>query len=181
MPPQQKPYKYWIIIFLLLLYLIPVSLFAFKNFSFKAGLSSFGGAPLNQLFENQSALINGKIKSISGNQINVENNNGVKGVVELSKNVIISDLQNPLATPSGDLKKIQTEKNAQIVLNIIDGRYQVVTINFLSTFGVPNLTGQLKPRPETQPAVTNTLPLPKISSPPLATPTIASSSAKPSR
>src|SRR3989344_7001421 len=173
MPPQQtRPYKYWIIIFLLVLYLIPVSFIAFGDY-FKSTAPKLSAPSSNEFFDIQTAMVNGKITNVSGNNIEVENTKGLKGTVELSKNLIINDLINPLATPSGDLKKIQTGKNAQIVLNLIDGKYQAVTINFQSISYLPDQIAKTNTIPDTQTPSTSSAipgPLPSIPLVPSITP-----------
>jgi len=181
MPPQQpRPYLYWIIIFLLVLYIIPASFLAFRNFKLKNPLSSQPGSiPQEQLFESQTAIITGKVTAISENSIEVENSRGIKGTVELAQNFTISDMFNPLATPSGDIKRIPTGKDVQIILNFIDGKYQAITINLQQIYSAPQLSDNNSTQDNPTPATRSAVPpiIPSVA--PVIVPSPINSSANP--
>lgn len=126
---SSKPYLYWIVIFILLAYAIPITFLVFLNYQ-KSPLATIEPPIANTLLKKQTAVFEGQIDSIEGNTLLVTNTAQVKGKLELSDNVLISDLDNPMATPSADLAKIQTGKDVIIFLALLDGVYKVTNMNF---------------------------------------------------
>ena len=92
-------------------------------------------AAVNPLFKTQSATFQGKIVSIAGKNISVEAENGQKGEFGLSDNIIIYKFPNNSATASSssDIKQIDTGKLVLISLNLINNKYQAVSISYFRT------------------------------------------------
>ncbi len=124
-----KPYLYWIVIFILLAYAIPVTFMAVFSYQQKPIATIEPPAP-NSLLKNQTAVFEGQIDSIEGNTLLVTSKDKVKGKLELSDSLIITDSDNPMATPSADLAKIQTGRDVTIHLSLVDGVYKVTNMNF---------------------------------------------------
>lgn len=183
MPPQPRPYLYWIIIALLVIYSVPITFYAVKAFR-DSSAALVGAPPADKLFKIQTAVIEGKIDSINGNKLSVTNREGLKGTVEVSETVSINDFNNPLASPSSNLQKLQTGKDATIYLNLVSGIYKVTNITY-QTFTAPlllNLPSMQPQQTDSQPQG-QTSPNPIINLPsmtPVLTPPIpASNSATP--
>ena len=92
-------------------------------------------AAQNPLFKTQSATFQGKITKINGKTLTVESDNGQKGEFGLSDNIIIYKFPNNSATASSssDIKQIDTGKLVLISLNLINNKYQAVSISYFRT------------------------------------------------
>jgi hypothetical protein len=85
----------------------------------------------NDIFSSQTATIRGKIMSINGNRLRVENNQKVNGEFEAGRALLINDNTSlTIASSSADLRKIQTNKAAVISLLYIEGKYIVTSITY---------------------------------------------------
>ena len=87
----------------------------------------------NSFYSLQTASIRGVITDRNGNDLKVKNlNNQVEGSVKASNRLIIAkagNKPNP-ATPSSDLSSIELNKEALISLEMIDGEYQAVLVQY---------------------------------------------------
>lgn len=85
------------------------------------------------LFNSQTATIFGVITSKDAGVIKVKRlNNDTSGTLNLSKRLIVTDsAKKSTATPSGSLTDIQLNKEALISLEKIEGKFQVVTVQYI--------------------------------------------------
>jgi len=92
-------------------------------------------AAQNPLFKTQSATFQGKITKINGKTLTVESDNGQKGEFEISDNITIYTFPNnsPTASPSADLKLIETGKEVLVTLQLVDGKYEAVAMSYFRT------------------------------------------------
>lgn len=87
------------------------------------------------LFLEQRAIFQGKITKFDGSKVSLENKQGLKGEYALSAHPVIFKQMDSakLATPSSDLKEIELNKEAVVVLKLEDaGGYKVTNINYLA-------------------------------------------------
>ena len=87
--------------------------------------------PINPIFKSQSALFQGNITKISGKTLEVESEDGQKAQFDLSDKILVyTHPDNSLiSSPSADIKLI-TEGKVLMMLEIIDEKYQVVSISY---------------------------------------------------
>lgn len=87
----------------------------------------------NPLFKSQTATFEGEITKVEGNSLIVKDEKGQTGNLPISSKVVIYKFKpgSSLASASSDLKLIDPGKKAQVVLELIDGKYQVVSISYL--------------------------------------------------
>ena len=85
------------------------------------------------IFQTQTASILGKVVKAEGDKITVVDQSNKEGAFPVSKKfVIYKPVKNSnQATPSSDLKMIDPTQQAFISLEVIDGKYQVVSITYL--------------------------------------------------
>lgn len=87
------------------------------------------------LFDSQTATINGQVIQVIHNTlitIQVKNQAGLTGDFPIAPNLLIYKYQSAAtATSSADLKTIELNKDALIVLEYIKGEYKVVSISYL--------------------------------------------------
>lgn len=109
------------------------------------GFSKPGAAPSSQqiaqkatqaaenspIIKQQTATIQGKITSISDNAITVINDQNQSDQFSLSnKLVVYKPINTSQAGASTDVKDIKTDTLAFIILELVDGKYQVVSISY---------------------------------------------------
>lgn len=177
MPPKSN--TKWYIITVILVILLLASL-TWGIFNTKLGGVRIGSTPTqlpgnvgSGLFDFQNATFTGKITKLEGNRIWLENQRGVTGEAVLAQNLIISDMsQGGLATPSGDLKKIQLDKNVMISFSVVDNEYQATSISYTA----PPL--QISPNQTTLPPAT--IPLPSLDPAKIPSPQAIGKTAAPS-
>lgn len=80
------------------------------------------------LLIDHTATVKGKVVSREGMGILVTNDKGQFAPMELSPTVVI--YTPPGNQPSSDLKSLELNKEAIILLEFMDGRYQVVSISY---------------------------------------------------
>jgi hypothetical protein len=100
----------------------------------------------NLLYSNQTAVIRGKITSVDGNTIKVRNiQTDTVGGVKVSDKVIITKP----GAKSADLnvENLETDKEVLIGLEMIDGDYQAVSIQYSNP--APSLPPLPSPTPKT--------------------------------
>lgn len=87
------------------------------------------------LFKSQTATFQGKITKINGKTLDVEADNGQKGRFDLSDKVIIYTFtgSTSIASPSTDLKLLETDKKVIINLELINGKFQAVAVSYFRT------------------------------------------------
>jgi hypothetical protein len=86
----------------------------------------------SSLFDNQSANFTGKITAVNGNKLTVKNNRDITGEITVASSPTIFRFSNLPASPSSDLKTIETNKDVAINLQVKDGRYVAVSISYIS-------------------------------------------------
>ena len=96
----------------------------------------------NPLFRSQSATFQGEITKVSGNKISVKDEKGQTGDFSVADKVVIYKFKEGVsqASVSSDLKTIDTGKQALVVLELINGQYQVVSISYLPPPPTPKPT-----------------------------------------
>ncbi len=97
----------------------------------------------NPLYSSQIANIRGRIDQINGKNLAVTNlNNNISGNVAVSDRIIITIPGNN--KPTSDLSVLEAGKEVLIGLEMINGTYQAVTIQYISA-SPPLLRPALKP------------------------------------
>lgn len=94
---------------------------------------------LSPLFRNVTATIQGQVISVSNNKITVKDRQDKTDSLELSPRVLIYKYNSSgtPASPSADLKSIQTNQDAIIVAELYKDSYQVVSISYLPKPPIP--------------------------------------------
>ena len=90
-------------------------------------------AKLNNLYSSQTATLRGEILQRNGRELTVRNVvNQVQGTLNISDRVVITKYAARAAssTPSSDLSLIEINKEAIIGLEMINGKYEAVNIQF---------------------------------------------------
>lgn len=83
------------------------------------------------LFKSQTATFQGKITEVSGNMAKVKSDTQ-EGEFEISDKVVIYKFlgSSPTASASSDLKMIETDKMVLATLELMDGKYIIVSISY---------------------------------------------------
>ncbi|OGE32318.1 hypothetical protein A3C59_02920 [Candidatus Daviesbacteria bacterium RIFCSPHIGHO2_02_FULL_36_13] len=89
-------------------------------------------AAVNPLFKTQAATFQGKITSIAGKTLQVTSDSGEKGEFDVSDSVVIYKFAgtSTTASASSDIKTIDTGREVLISLELLNGKYQAVTISY---------------------------------------------------
>ena len=98
-------------------------------------------------FPFQTASVNGKITAVKDKIVTVQNQQtNQSATFPLSEHFFISriDKDNKSATPSFDLKDIQTNKDVLVNLEFNNGKYEIIIITY--TQPVPSLPTLPKPK-----------------------------------
>lgn len=90
-------------------------------------------ASVSPLLKSQTATFQGEITQVSGQTMEVKSDSGETGSFPISGNAVIYKFTgtSPQASASSDLKTIETGKMALVMLELIDGKYQVVSVSYL--------------------------------------------------
>jgi hypothetical protein len=150
--PAKTNTPLYIIISVLVIIILGLSAWMFLKAN-KYGAAPLTDSPLSSdssLFEFQSATFTGKITRVEGNKIWLENKRGVKGEAVVAKDVSISDMSSAngaLATPSGKLEDIKTDKEVTINFQMVDGMLQATTINYYLSVNAPSVDIVTSPPP----------------------------------
>jgi hypothetical protein len=173
---------FYIIIVVLVLVLLPSLFLNVADLKKIFGKKTSENAALvkNSLFSYQTATINGKITKVQDRTLTVQNTKGVTGDVIASQNISIMSQgdNNPISTPSADLKKIELNKDASLTLTAVGEQYEVTVISYVQSIPDP---GNDTPIPSSQPqAEQSTPPIPSAPPQPSNSPVpIPSSSPQP--
>lgn len=92
----------------------------------------------NSLYTVQSAIIRGVVNSVNGKNLNITNQNN-----NITTDIVVSD-RVVIANPNGvssDPSTIQIGKPVVISLEMIDGEYQAVSIQYITP--APSLPAQM--------------------------------------
>jgi len=105
----------------------------FKSTKDKNGqLNKKAGLPSSPLFKSQTAIVQGTIIKVDQSNLVVSDNKNQTDSFPIYSNVVIykSDPTSPRITPATGKEKIVTNEQAAIVLELIDGKYQVISITY---------------------------------------------------
>jgi hypothetical protein len=92
----------------------------------------------NPYFTNQSASLNGVIKKIEGEKLTIENASKITAVLDSSDKITINNINNMgVATSSAKRSDIKLDTQALIGLELIDGKYKVVSIVYIPSAPTP--------------------------------------------
>lgn len=96
--------------------------------------SSFNISSQDPVFQEQNAVIEGKITKIDGNLLTIQNKFGDLGTFTLSSQAVIYKTMNKeqVATPAAGVNAVDLQKNAFIFLKMIDNQYQINSINYIT-------------------------------------------------
>lgn len=84
------------------------------------------------VFQNQTATVLGKISKTEGDKATIVSQDNKEETFPVAKKfVLYKPVRNNQATPSSDLKQIDPNMDAFINLEVIDGKYQIVSITYL--------------------------------------------------
>lgn len=86
----------------------------------------------NLIFKTQTASIEGKITDIENNTTTITNDQGQSDSFLLSTKLVIYKPEkegSPRASASTDIKSINLNQKSLIILEMVDGKYQVVSIS----------------------------------------------------
>jgi hypothetical protein len=131
-------------------------IFSLAIFSFAAGFflnSYISNRPLNpfaqnliedkpdSLFTIQNAVIQGKITAVDGRNLQVQNKNGAEGKLTAANTILIYKIPGTgtFATPSADLKEIDTTREATIGVSALGNNFEVTSIHYFDTPTTSNL------------------------------------------
>lgn len=108
---------------------------ASSNLGKGGGIANLANLAQNNLYTTQSATVQGKINKIDGRKLTVTNSSGTSGEVELSDNAIINKIKTGgrainTATSSTDLTALETGKDVTLFLQMNDGKYKVISVNY---------------------------------------------------
>jgi len=89
-------------------------------------------AAVNPLFKTQSATFQGKIDSVAGKTLQVTSDDGQKGEFGISDKAVIYKFTgtSTTASASSDVKAIDSGKQVLISLELLNGKYQAVSISY---------------------------------------------------
>lgn len=126
------------IVILLLVLILGSLIFLNVNNSFFANTIRNINTPIQNsvagdfsIFDLVSASLSGKITKVSDKTIFFENLKGVKGQAIVADGIAISDLSKKgQATPSADLKRVELNKTGNMMFEIRDGKYFIVSITY---------------------------------------------------
>lgn len=132
MPPQSHKGLY---ILLILILICALGSFAFIAYSFLSSRTSTGNSlslGSGGFFDNQTAMVNGKITTSSGNMVTVQNKQGATQQFMTSKNLFINDPSNPpSASHSAQTLQILTNKDALINFIYTNNGFEVSSITYV--------------------------------------------------
>lgn len=128
----------WYIVILLLVLILGSLIFLSLNNIFLANTARNINPPFQSsvagdfsIFDLVSASLSGKITDVHDKTIFFENLKGVKGEAMAADGIAISDLSKKgLATPSADLKRVELNKTGNLMFEIRDGKYFIVSITY---------------------------------------------------
>jgi hypothetical protein len=90
---------------------------------------------VNNLYTSQTATVRGQIKAVNDRTLSVRNTNGSTGNLRASNRIMIVKFNtNPgsVASPSSDLQTIEINKDAVMSLEMVNGNYEVVQIQYIA-------------------------------------------------
>jgi hypothetical protein len=137
-----------------------------------AGLNFLQKGPSDSFFESQGANVNGQILKVSGQTILFKNNQKQTRQFILADKIAImkpgqTDLP-PLISSS--IKDIDLNKDAGIVLKVLNGKYEVTTINYSPTVNLPQPPSYAPGSKQSLPTETSQGPETKVAPPILPAP-----------
>lgn len=90
-------------------------------------------APVSPLLKSQTATFQGEIVKVEGQTMEVKSDTGDTGSFPISGNAVIYKYTSTStqASASSDLKTIETGKMALVMLELLDNKYQVVSVSYL--------------------------------------------------
>lgn len=90
-------------------------------------------ANTSPLFKSQTAMVEGKVVEVGENSLTVEGlGNGKEQFPVSNKFVVYVPVKNTrTATASSQLKLVEKDKDSLIVLELIEGKYQVVSVSYI--------------------------------------------------
>ena len=102
-------------------------------------LSTESQTAQNSLLKSQTATFQGEITKVNGQNIDVKSDSGQTGSFPVSSKVVVYKFSSgsTQASASSDLKSIETGKSALIMLELMDGKYQVVSVSYLPPAPAP--------------------------------------------
>ncbi|KKQ07975.1 MAG: hypothetical protein US19_C0034G0011 [Candidatus Daviesbacteria bacterium GW2011_GWB1_36_5] len=108
---------------------------ASSNLGKGGGIANLANLTQNDLYTSQSATVQGKITKVEGKMLTVTNSSGKSGELELSDNAIINKIKTGgrainTATSSTDLTALETDKDVTLFLQMTDGKYKVISVNY---------------------------------------------------
>lgn len=126
-----KQYKTYLLCAILFIVGLTIGYFTGKNSTPPPIIEEIKEESSDGLYSLQSASIRGKITSINDNILTVINSNtGVTGEVVASKRVTITKPGSN--KPSTDITTIETDKEILIGLEMVDGEYQAISIQYIT-------------------------------------------------
>ncbi len=126
----------WYIVILLLVLILGFLIFLSINTGFIKRNNASSASAQNSvsgdfsIFDTVTAVLAGKVTQVEDRKIFFENQKGIKGEASISEGVAISDLSKGIGTPSADLKRIELNKTANIILSLQDGKFSVLSITY---------------------------------------------------
>ncbi|TSC85723.1 MAG: hypothetical protein G01um10147_1114 [Microgenomates group bacterium Gr01-1014_7] len=87
----------------------------------------------NPIFKSQTATFQGIITKVDGSELSVKDDSGNTDTFSVSSKAVIYKFtgSSSQASASSDLKSIDTDKQALVMLELIDGKYQIVSVSYL--------------------------------------------------
>lgn len=87
----------------------------------------------NPLLKSQTATFQGEITAVSGQNLEVKSDGGQTGSFPVSSRLVVYKytVGSTQASASSELKSIETGKQALVMLELLDNKYQVVSVSYL--------------------------------------------------
>lgn len=87
----------------------------------------------NPIFKSQTATFQGFITKVDGSNLSVKDEKGTTDTFPVSQRAVIYKFKanSPQASASSDLNSIETDKQALVMLELLDNKYQVVSVSYL--------------------------------------------------
>ena len=87
----------------------------------------------SSVFKSQTATFQGVITKVDGKNLQVKSDSGNTASFPISERAVIYKFsgKSPQASASSDLKTIETDKQALVMLELLDNNYQVVSVSYL--------------------------------------------------
>lgn len=97
----------------------------------------------NSIFAQQSAMISGTVTAVNGRNLTVKSDSGQTGTFPAAAQIFINKITSvptinsntPLPTPQTNISAIEIGKPSTLMLNMVNGKYEVTSVTILPPVG----------------------------------------------